>query len=151
MKIRTNLVSGIVFGVLSLALILITPKEVSVPAFNNGGPSPRVIPYIVLIGTLICSVGLVIQSLVFKKEKIFYFDFEKEKASFINLAIMILFGIIMLKFGFIAGVIVVLPIMLYSLGERKPFIYIFTILLGIGVYFLFTKVFNISLPALGGY
>ena len=148
MKIRTNLVSGIVFGVLSLALIMITPREVSVPAFNNGGPSPRVIPYIVLVGTLICSFGLIIQSLIFKKEKIFYFDFTKEKASFINLALMILFGVIMLKFGFIVGVVVVLPIMLFFLGERKPFIYVFTILLGIGVYYLFTKVFNISLPTM---
>lgn len=151
MKIRTNLVSGIVFTVLSIALILVTPKEVPVPAYNNGGPSPRVLPYIVLIGTLICSLLLIIKSLIFKKEKIFEFDFSKEKASFINLGIMILFGTIMIKFGFIVGVIIGLPIMLFSFGERKPFIYIFTILLGIGVYYMFIKVFNISLPPLGGF
>lgn len=150
MKIRTNLLSGIIFSLLSIALILITPKEVPVPAFDNGGPSPRVLPYIVLSGTLICSILLIIKSIFFKKEKIFEFDIDKEKSSFINLAIMIFFGTIMVKFGFIVSVIIGLPIMLYSLGERKPFIYIFTVFLGIGVYYMFIKIFNISLPPLGG-
>ena len=150
MKIRTNLLSGIIFGILSVTLILLVPSQVAVPAFDTGGPSPRIIPYIVLYGMLICSVALIVQSLVFKKESIIVFDFKIEKASLIILAIMILFGTVMLKFGFIVSVIVVLPIMLFVLRERKPFIYGYTLLGGIGVYFLFTKVFNITLPPFGG-
>jgi putative tricarboxylic transport membrane protein len=150
MKIRTNLLSGIVFGLFSIIFILLVPSQVPVPAFDNGGPSPRIIPYIILGGILICSITLIIQSLVFKKEHIIVFDFKVEKSALITLGIMLLFGIVMLKFGFIVSVVTVLPIMLYALGERKPFIYGFTVLGGIGVYYLFIEVFNITLPAIGG-
>ncbi|WP_069999079.1 tripartite tricarboxylate transporter TctB family protein [Cellulosilyticum sp. I15G10I2] len=150
MKIRTNLVSGIIFGLFSILFILLIPSQVAVPAYDNGGPSPRIIPYIVLGSILICSIILIIQSLVFKKENIIVFDFKVEKAALITVGVMLLFGFVMLKFGFIASVVTVLPIMLFALGERKPFIYGFTILGGIGVYYLFINVFNISLPAFGG-
>ena len=150
MKIRTNLASGILFGIVSILLIAIVPSQVAIPAYDNGGPSPRIIPYMVLSGILICSICLIIQSVVFKKEKIIVFDLKVEKASLVIIGLMLLFGIVLLKFGFIAGVVVVLPMMLFALGERKPFIYIFTILGGIGVYYLFINVFNISLPVFGG-
>ncbi|RSK25712.1 tripartite tricarboxylate transporter TctB family protein [Bacillus sp. HMF5848] len=150
MKIRTNLTSGIVFAIFSIIFILLVPSQVSIPAYDNGGPSPRIIPYIVLWGTLICSIGLIIQSLVFKKEKIIEFNFKVEKAALIILGIILLFGTIMLTFGFILAVVIVLPLMLYALGERKPFIYGFTVLGGVGVYYLFIEIFNITLPMFGG-
>lgn len=150
MRIRTNLISGIVFGILSIIFIMLVPSQIQVPAYDNGGPSPRIIPYLVLYGTLICSICLIIQSIVFKKEHIVVFDIKIEKASLTIMGIMILFGVVILKFGFLVGIVVALPIMLFALGERKPFIYAFTILGGIGVYYLFINVFNISLPVFGG-
>lgn len=150
MKIRTNLVSGILFAILSVIFIALVPSQVAIPAYDNGGPSPRIIPYLVLYGILLCSIGLIIQSLVFKKEKIVEFDLNIEWASIKMIVLMILFGVVMLNFGFIIGVAVVLPMMLYTLGERKPFIYLFTVAGGIGVYYLFIEVFNISLPVIGG-
>lgn len=150
MKIKTNLTSGIIIGIFSIVFLLLVQKEVPIPAYDNGGPSPRIIPYLVLSGMLLCSVGLIIESLVFKIEKIKEYDIKIEKTSIIMLLNIILFGILMLNFGFLIGVFVALPLMLFALGERKPFIYIFTILGGIGVYYLFLEVFNISLPRIGG-
>ena len=37
-------------------------------------------------------------------------------------------------------------VVLFYCGERKPFIYIFTIVMAVGVYLLFTRVFHVSLP-----
>lgn len=150
MKIRTNLMSGIIFGIMSLIFIALVPSQVAIPTYDNGGPSPRIIPYMVLYGILICSICLIIQSVVFKKEKIIIFDMKVEKSSLIILGLMLLFGIVMLNFGFIIGVVVALPMMLFAFGEKKPFIYVFTIAGGIGVYYLFINVFNISLPVFGG-
>lgn len=150
MKIRTNIVSGIVLGLASVMLLLMVPSQVPIPAYDNGGPSPRIIPYIVLGGILLCSLGLIIQSVIFKRETIVEFDFKVEKASLIIMGIMLLFGFITIRFGFIAGVVLVLPLMLFVFGERKPFIYLFTLAGGIGVYYLFINIFHISLPAWGG-
>lgn len=150
MQVKSNLVSGIMFAIISIILILLVPSEVPVPAYDNGGPSPRMLPYLVLYGILICSVGLIIQSVFLKKEKIIIFDIKLEKASFVILGLMILFGVLTIQFGFIIGIIIALPLMLFAMGERKPFIYIFTVVSGIGVYYLFVEVFNIFLPVIGG-
>lgn len=150
MNIRTNLLTGLIFGILSLTLILILPSQIQIPAFDNGGPSPRLIPYMVLIGIFISSMGLIFQSLVLKKEKIFFYDIKAQKAGLISLVIMTLFGVVMLKLGFLIAIFTILPVMIFSLGERKIFVYIITIIIGIGIYFLFTRIFNISLPIFGG-
>ncbi|MGL4865547.1 MAG: tripartite tricarboxylate transporter TctB family protein [Cetobacterium sp.] len=150
MNIRTNLLAGIFFGILSLFLIFIIPSQIQIPAFDNGGPSPRLIPYMVLIGIFISSMGLIFQSLFFKKEKIFYYDFKKEKAGIITLFIISLFGFLMIKLGFLIAIFISLPIMIYYLGERKTHVYIIDLIIGVGIYFLFIKIFNISLPVFGG-
>ena len=69
-KIKTNLWSGIVMGLLSIAMLAVLPTQVRVPAYDSGAPSPRIIPAICLVGMLICSIALIVQSLVFKKETI---------------------------------------------------------------------------------
>ena len=68
-KIKTNLWSGIIMGVFGAVMLFVMPDQVRLPMFDSGAPSPRIIPGICLAGTLICSVILLIESLVFKKEK----------------------------------------------------------------------------------
>lgn len=150
MKIKTNLVTGIFFSIISIILILLVPSQISIPKFSSGGPSPRAIPYLVLGGMLICSICLIIQSLFLKKEEETIFNFKLEKAAIIMIGIMILFSIIMIKLGFLIAVAIGLPMMLFVYGERKPQVYIFTVLGGIVVYYLFLNIFNISLPGIGG-
>ena len=78
-KIKTNLVSGIIMGVIALILILCIPSQIRVPAYDSGAPSPRIIPGICLAIMLVSSIALLIQSLVLKQEKVVEFDWEKEK------------------------------------------------------------------------
>ena len=146
-KIKTNLVTGIVIGLLSAFMLIVMPQQVRVPAYDSGAPSPRIIPGICLVVMLVCSIVLIIESLVFKKEKIVEFDWEKEKPAILLIAILCVYVFLIIKIGFIlASAIVFTVILLYS-GERKPFIYIFTIALAIGIYFLFSRVFHVSLPS----
>ena len=146
-KIKTNLVTGIVMGLLSIFLLVVMPKQVRVPAFDSGAPSPRIIPGVCIIIMLICSVILVIQSLVFKKEKIVEFDWQNEKPAILLIALLCIYVFLIIKLGFIIASAITFIIVLFYSGERKPFIYIFTIALAIGIYFLFSKVFHVSLPS----
>ena len=75
-KIKTNLWSGIVMGVFSVAMLVAMPGQVRLPMFDSGGPSPRIIPGICLAGMLVCSAALIIQSLVFGQEKELEFDWK---------------------------------------------------------------------------
>lgn len=150
-KIKTNLWSGIVMGALSILLLILLPTQVREPAFNSGAPSPRIIPMIALVGILICAVVLIIQSLVLKKDKIYEFDLKNELPVIVLILLMVLFTVLIINFGFIVGVVIIFPVVLFYAGERRPPIYIFSLAVGIGIYFLFKLVFNISLPSFPGF
>lgn len=149
-KIKTNLWSGIIMGALSIIMLILLPSQVRVPAFDSGAPSPRIIPAICLVGMLICSVVLIVQSLVFKKEKIFEFDWSFEKPALLMILLMCLYTVLIINIGFTVATVIIFPIVLFYCGERKPPIYIFTVLAGVGVFFLFKYVFHVSLPTVPG-
>ena len=146
-KIRTNLVTGILMALFSGYMLYVMPKQVKVPAYDSGAPSPRIIPGICLGVILLCSVVLIIQSLFFKKEKIVVFDWNNEKPAILLIALLCLYVFLIIKIGFILASAIVFVAVLFYEGERKPFIYICTIALAVGIYFLFTLVFHVSLPA----
>lgn len=149
-KIKTNLWSGIVMGLFSIAMLLSMPSQVRLPMFDSGAPSPRIIPGICLVGTLICSVILLFQSLVLKKEKEFEFDWKKEKPCIFLIFLLCVYVALTIYIGFIPAVVIIFPIILFYCGERKPLIYVFTLLAGIGIFFLFKYVFHVSLPGIPG-
>jgi hypothetical protein len=122
------------------------PYQVRVPAFDSGAPSPRIIPGICLVIMLFFSVVLIIQSLVFKKEKIVEFDWQKEKPAILLIALLCLYVALILFIGFVPASAVTFIIILAYCGERKPFIYIFIIAAAVGIYFLFKYVFTVYLP-----
>ena len=145
-KIKTNLWSGIIMGAFSIIMLLIMPMQVRVPAYDSGAPSPRIIPAIFLIVMLIFSIVLIIQSLVLKQEKIVEFDWEKEKPVILLVGVLCLYVALVILVGFIPASAITFIIVLFYCGERKPFIYIFTIAAAVGIYMLFKYVFTVSLP-----
>lgn len=145
-KIKTNLWTGIIMGIFSIVLLIIMPMQVRVPAYDSGAPSPRIIPGICIVIMLIFSIVLIIQSLVFKQEKIVEFDWNKEKPAILLIALLCGYVALILFVGFIPASAITFIIVLFYCGERKPFIYIFTIAASIGIFFLFKYVFTVSLP-----
>ncbi|ONI43291.1 hypothetical protein AN640_06515 [Candidatus Epulonipiscium fishelsonii] len=150
MKIKTNLWTGIIMGLFSTILLIVLPDQVPLPMFNSGAPSPRILPSFAIIGMLISSIALIVQSLVFKKEKIYEFNIKFELPAIILIALLCIFVVLIINIGFILAACIIFPIMLFYVGERKPFIYIFTILASIAIFYLFKLVLNISLPGFGG-
>lgn len=149
-KIKTYFWSGIIMGLFSIFMLIMMPSQVRLPMFDSGAPSPRIIPGICLVGILICSVILLIQSLVFKKEKIVEFDWKVEKPVIVLIFLLCVYVALTIYIGFIPAVCIIFPIILWYCGERKPFIYIFTVASGIGIFFLFKYVFHVSLPGIPG-
>lgn len=147
-KIKTNLVSGIVMGIFSLILLLTLPSQVRVPAYDSGAPSPRVIPGACIVLMLIFSVVLIVQSVVFKREKIVEFDWEKERPVILMILMMCVYVAVIIYMGYIfASIVTFIAVLLYC-GERKPSVYVVTVVASVVIFFLFKNVFNIQLPAL---
>ena len=148
-KIKTNLVSGILMGAIALLLLVLMPGQVRVPAFDSGAPSPRIIPCICLGIMLVSSIALLIQSLVLKQEKVVEFDWEKEKPAILLIVGMCVYIVLMLCIGYVLASLIVFPLVLFYVGERKPGPYIVVLVSAFAIFLLFKNVFNISLPALG--
>ena len=147
-KIKTNLVSGILMGAIALLLLVLMPGQVRVPAFDSGAPSPRIIPGICLGIMLVSSIALLIQSLVLKQEKVVEFDWEKEKPAILLIVGMCVYIVLMLCIGYVLASLIVFPLVLFYVGERKPGPYIVVVVSAFAIFLLFKNVFNISLPAL---
>lgn len=133
-------------GALSLILLLVMPNQVRIPAYDSGAPSPRIIPGICIVIMLIFSIVLIIQSLVFKQEKIVEFDWNKEKPAVLLIVMLCVYVALITTIGFVPASALVFSAILFYCGERKPFIYIFVIAAATGIYFLFKYVFTVSLP-----
>ncbi len=146
-KIKTNLVSGIVMGLFSLIMLVVMPTQVRVPAFDSGAPSPRIIPGICLVLMLVFSIVLIIQSLVFKKEKIVEFDWNNEKPAIVLILVLCAYVALIIYAGYIIASIAVFVFIQWYSGEKKLPIYIYTIVAAVVIFFIFRNVFNISLPA----
>ena len=147
-NIKTNLVSGIVMGLFSLFLLIVMPNQVRVPAFDSGAPSPRIIPTGCIVLMLVFSIILIIQSLVFKKEKVVEFDWEKERPVIVMIGMMCVYVALIIYMGsIIASIVTFVAVLLYC-GERKLPTYVVTVAASVVIFFLFKNVFNIQLPAL---
>lgn len=145
-EIKTYLWSGIVMGIISIALLIAMPSQVRIPGFDSGAPSPRVLPGFCLAVMLVCSIYLIIQSLVFKKDKIYVWDFDAEKGNIVLILIVMLFVGLILTLGFTIAGFIALTIYLLYIGERKPSVFVFTWVMTVAIFFLFKMVFHISLP-----
>lgn len=148
-KIKTNLVSGIVMGAIALILLLVMPSQVRVPAYDSGAPSPRIIPTVCLVIMLISAIALIIQSVVLKKEKVVEFDWNKEKPAILLIIGMCIYVALMLCIGYVLASIIVFVAIQFYCGERKPGIYIYTVVAAVVIFLMFKNIFNISLPSLG--
>lgn len=133
-------------GLFAVVMLLVMPSQVRLPMYDSGAPSPRIIPGICLVGILICSAILIIQSLVFHKETIYEFDLEKEKHELVLIGLLLLFVAGILSLGFVISGIIIFCAIQFYVGERKPVMYVFTIAAVLIVYLLFRHVFHVSLP-----
>ena len=145
-KIKTNLVSGIIMGLFSIILLATMPTQIRTPAFDSGAPSPRIIPGICAVLMLVFSIVLIIQSLVLKKEKIVEFDWQQEKPAIVLIIAMCVYVALMISIGYILASIIVFCFAQFYVGERKPHMYIYTIVAAVVIYLIFTRIFLISLP-----
>ncbi len=146
-KIKTNLWTGIVFAVFAAFMFFMMETQVRLPGYDSGAPSPRIMPTIFLTVILINSAILIIQSLVFKKEKIVEFDWKVQKPMIALIVLMCVYTWLITVLGYVVASLIAFPAALFYIGERKKGPYIVAIIMAVGIFFVFRSIFKISLPA----
>ncbi len=146
-KIKTNLWTGIVFAVFAAFMFFMMETQVRLPGYDSGAPSPRIMPTIFLTIILINSAILIVQSLVFKKEKIVEFDWTAQKPIILLIVLMCVYTFLITVLGYVVASVICFPAALFYIGERKKGPYVVAVIMALGIYFMFKFIFNISLPA----
>lgn len=146
-KIKTNLWTGIIFAAFAAFMFVMMESQVRLPGYDSGAPSPRVLPTIFLAIILVCSVILIIQSLVFKKEKIVEYDCKEQFPMIVLIVLMCIYPVLIGVLGYVVASLICFPVALFYIGERKKSPYIVAVVAAVLIFLMFKYIFNISLPA----
>ncbi|MCG8479613.1 MAG: tripartite tricarboxylate transporter TctB family protein [Spirochaetales bacterium] len=150
MNIRTNLVSGIVFVVVGAVLLLLMPGQIVVSSTTPYLESAKAAPTLAIIIMLIGGAALVFQSIVLKKEHIVVVRFDEHKYALLMMAAITLFAGMIYFLGYIVAAIVLVLALYKFYNIRNVFIHLIALADAVFVYLLFTNVFNVRLPGIGG-
>ncbi|MBI9102272.1 MAG: tripartite tricarboxylate transporter TctB family protein [Spirochaetales bacterium] len=150
MKVRTNLAGGIIFIVFGTILLLLLNTQVITYGNIAFLQSAKVAPFFAEIIMITGGILLVIQSLVFKKEKIVDINLGEQKFAIATLIVFCLFAAAIYYAGFIIGSLLFVVLMFVLNRNKSIPQFIGLSILAIGIYFLFTSVFYVQLPGVGG-
>ncbi|MGD1819659.1 MAG: tripartite tricarboxylate transporter TctB family protein [Pleomorphochaeta sp.] len=142
-RIRQNLVAGIVFMIFSSIIWFMIPNHIAVV---EEGFNAQFFPKIVVIAMFILSTILTISSFFKKDKEIMEIEINEELKVLIYALVMIGYIYLINKIGFIIASLIFTLTSIFLLKGKKVYFLIMTILILI-VYFSFKLVLNIQLPS----
>lgn len=161
-KLKEDIIAyGVVLAVALTAIFYIIPSQVTVPKAASGMFTPRTYPYICFTVIGICSAcGLLRSIMQFFSAKKNDPDFMKGTAwkdksrkemigafmPWICAAFCVLYAILFSKIGFIPATIIIAPIILFVLGDKKPMHYVYVYAFCAVMYVIFKFILDVRLP-----
>jgi len=150
MKVRTNLVGGGIFVAFGTILLACLNQQIIIFGDVSFLQSAKVLPFVAEIIMIVGGILLIIESLVLKKDTIVEFAWEEQKNAIFSIGFFCLFAVGIYFLGFIIGGILFIFSMFLYYKNKSILQLICLIALIVGIYFLFTSVFYVQLPGLGG-
>lgn len=154
MKIKYNseIISGIVFAAVGLALWFSIPTQIR--TMEKSAINAQTMPRIAIGGMVLFSVGLLLEGIFAKEKKELVITkdsfhsprFRKEMRSLLYALFLVVYCLIVTRLGFVVSTaLLVVAIMLYY-GARKWYYYAIPLgMIGI-VYYVFKVLLHVSLP-----
>lgn len=162
-KLKEDIIAyGVVLAVALIAIFYVIPTQVTVPKAASGVFTPRTYPYICFTVITLCSgIGLCTSVIRFFSGRKNDADFMKgyykwrekggrEKLAdfmpWICAALCILYAVLFSKIGFIPATLIVAPVILLVLGDRKPMHFVYVYAFCAVMYVIFKFVLGVRLP-----
>lgn len=144
-KYRSNLMAGCLAIVAAVVLFLIIPSQVGLESSATFGITSRTLPYALSILSAACGVGLIIQSLVFKKDEVREVDLGQEGKGILYMLVLLAYG-----FGFSHSFLISTSLLgivtLAFQKDKKPLHYVVVVAVVAVLYFTFTELLHVRLP-----
>lgn len=148
-KYKSNLCGGILSVALAIILFVLIPQQIGVdPASTSTtGVDSRTVPYAMAVLILVCGIFLIIQSVVLKKDTVKELVLSKERLALVYVVCLVVFSVLY-KYSFILATCFLGLITLVLLKCKKPLYYIIELAVVVALYFIFTQLLGVRLPAL---
>lgn len=145
-KIKTNLVSGIIFFILSCILLAVIPQQIRQTYQQNQYIDAKAIPQMIGCVTALISVLLIVKSLVFHQETVKTYVVKPEMMAILYFCGLLLYLVLIPHLGFLlSSLLLGAGTMAYQkVKSVRQWAVVLAIM--IVIYFGFSKGLNIILP-----
>ncbi|ETP72959.1 Tripartite tricarboxylate transporter TctB family [Lachnospiraceae bacterium JC7] len=143
-KYHSNLTCGIAAILFSVVLYFLIPSQIAMSSTVSYGVSSRTIPYGIAAVMAFCGTGLIIQSLLLKKDKVKVIKLKEEVPAALMLLSFIAYLFVFEK-EWPVSTAVIGCISLALSKTKKWYYYLFVILLTMALYFVFVYVLHIRI------
>lgn len=144
-KYRSNLLAGCLAIVAAAVLFLIIPSQVGLESSATYGITSRTLPYALSILSAACGVGLIVQSLVLKKDEVREIDLLQEGKGLLYMLVLLAYG-----WGFSRSFLISTSLLgaatLALQKDKKPLHYVVVVAVVVVLYFTFTELLHVRLP-----
>ena len=144
-KYRSNLLASCLAIVAAAVLFLIIPSQVGLESSATYGITSRTLPYALSILSAACGVGLIVQSLVLKKDEVREIELRQEAKGLLYMLILLAYG-----WGFSRSFLISTSLLgdvtLALQKDKKPLHYVVVVAVVVVLYFTFTELLHVRLP-----
>lgn len=147
-KIRTNLVSGIIFLIFSIALLIIIPMEIQQTYQQNQYIDAKAIPQMVGVFMLVVSIYLILKGTILKKEVIKEYELKPEAMGIVFILVLALYVFLIGILGFLISSLLLAAFTLFFQKVKSWKLWVIVISMVLVVYFAFTLGLGINFPSL---
>lgn len=146
LQYRSNLTAGIVSVVMGAVLYYLIPLQISADMTpSNSGMTSQTLPSFIAILFILCGLGLLVQSLVFKQDEVKELEIKTELWTGLYMVCLVIYGCTF-KQGFLPTTCVLAVATLAFARCKNKWYYVITVAAVFGLYFIFKTLLHVRLP-----
>ncbi len=142
---RSNLSAGCLAIAVGLILFFVIPGQVGLESQSVHGITSRTLPYALAILIMGSGIGLLVQSLILKKDKTKELDLKKEGIGVIYMICLLAYGI-GFSYSFVISTALLGCVTLAFRKCKKVSYYVIVLVVTMSLYAVFTQFLHVQLP-----
>lgn len=148
LRCPVNLISGVISLICAVVLLVMIPAHIPDAVISSDVQiDQRFLPRMAVIGIGITGIILIIQSLIFKKEKSITVNLTDEARVLLYYLLAVALVLLMRYIGFLFSAVLIVVFSLAFFKARKPVYYVGSVIFAALIYLFFKVLLKIPLPA----
>lgn len=144
-KYKLNLSAGCLAVLGAIVLFLIIPSQVGLETQSVQGITSRSLPYALCVLMAVCGAGLIVQSLILKKDEVKELEIKQEVKGICYMLLLLVYGYGFSR-SFLVSTLFLGAATLAFTKCKKVSYYAIIVVTVVALYFIFTRLLHVRLP-----